>query len=195
MSGKARAVRRVTENQGKNTPGVDQVLWDRPQKKRKARSALRQRDDHPKPRRRICRPKKNGKKRPPGLPCRTGRALQALDLLALDPVSETTADHHSYGCRPGRSPAEASEACVGVLRQRTSPPGVLEGDSTGCVDALSQEWLRTPSPREKTRRKKGLNAGDREQLRLHPTEEGTPQGGIMSPVLAKRAGDGRETLL
>src|SRR6266568_6696530 len=68
FSGKALAVRRVTENQGKNTPGVDRVLWNTPQKKLNAIYSLRQRDYHPQPLRRIYIPKKNGKKRPLGIP-------------------------------------------------------------------------------------------------------------------------------
>src|SRR6266702_1479996 len=68
FSGKALAVRRVTENQGKNTPGVDKVIWNTPHKKINAIYSLRQRDYHPQPLRRIYIPKKNGKKRPLGIP-------------------------------------------------------------------------------------------------------------------------------
>src|SRR5260370_22148971 len=101
--GKGLGVRRVTENQGKHTPGVDKVLWDTPQKKLNAIHALRQRDYHPKPLRRVYIPKKNGKKRPLGIPCMSCRAMQALYLLALDPISETTADLNSTEFRPTRS--------------------------------------------------------------------------------------------
>jgi RNA-directed DNA polymerase len=68
FSGKALAVRRVTENQGKNTPGVDKVIWNTPQKKINAVYSLRQRDYHPQPMRRVSIPKKNDKKRPLGMP-------------------------------------------------------------------------------------------------------------------------------
>src|SRR5258707_6695354 len=88
FSGKALAVRRVTENQGKHTPGVDKVLWDTPQKKLNAIYALRQRDYHPKPLRRVYIPKKNGKKRPLGIPALPSKPIQALYLLSLDPRSE-----------------------------------------------------------------------------------------------------------
>ena len=77
FSGKALAVRRVTENQGKNTPGVDRIIWNTPHKKITAIDSLRQRDYHPQPLRRIYIPKKNGKKRPLGIPvmkCRAGDA-------------------------------------------------------------------------------------------------------------------------
>src|ERR1700694_5518058 len=107
FSGKALAVRRVTENQGKNTPGVDRMVWNTPHKKINAIYSLRQRDYHPQPLRRIHIPKKNGKKRPLGIPVMKCRSMQALYLLALDPVAETLADPNSYGFRPGRAPAEA----------------------------------------------------------------------------------------
>src|SRR6266480_4160412 len=68
FSGKALAVRRVTENQGKNTPGVDKITWNTPQKKLNAIYSLRQRDYRPQPLRRIYIPKKNGQKRPLGIP-------------------------------------------------------------------------------------------------------------------------------
>src|SRR6266567_3553896 len=97
FSGKALAVRRVTENQGKHTPGVDKITWNTPHKKINAVYLLRQRGYHPQPLRRIHIPKKNGKKRPLGIPCMRDRAMQALYLLALDPVAETMADPNSYG--------------------------------------------------------------------------------------------------
>ncbi len=195
FSGKALAVRRVTENQGKNTPGVDQVLWNTPQKKLNAMYSLRQRDYHPQPLRRIYISKKNGKKRPLGIPVMKCRAMQALYLLALTPVAETTADPHSYGFRPGRSTADAIEQCFTVLARQSSPPWILEGDIKGCFDAISHSWLLTHIPVEKTMLKKWLKAGYLEQKVLHATEEGTPQGGIISPVLANMTLDGLEAVL
>src|SRR5881275_1051998 len=137
LSGKALAVRRVTENQGKNTPGVDKVTWNTPQKKLNAIYSLRQRDYRPQPLRRIYIPKKNGKKRPLGIPVMKCRAMQALYLLALNPVAETTADPNSYGFRPGRSTADARGQCFGVLAQQNAPQWILEGDITSCFDAIS----------------------------------------------------------
>jgi RNA-directed DNA polymerase len=195
FSGKALAVRRVTENQGKQTPGVDKVLWNTPQKKLNAIYALRQWGYHPQPLRRIYIPKKNGKKRPLGIPCMSCRAMQALYLLALDPVAETLADPNSYGFRPGRSTADAIEACFIALGQRKSAHWILEGDIKGCFDAISHEWLLTHIPMDKTMLKKWLKAGFLEKHVLHPTEKGTPQGGICSPVLANMTLDGLEKQL
>ena len=119
-----------------------------------------------------------GKKRPLGIPCMRCRAMQALYLLALDPVAETTADPNSYGFRPGRSTADAIEQCFIALGKQFSPQWILEGDIKGCFDAISHEWLLTHIPMEKAILKKWLKAGYMEQHVLHPTEEGTPQGGI-----------------
>jgi len=195
LSGKALAVRRGTENQGKNTPGVDRITWNTPQKKLNGVYSLRQRDYHPQPLRRIYIPKKNGKKRPLGIPSMKCRAMQALYLLALDPVAETTADPNSYGFRPGRSTADAIEQCFCVLGKRASPQWILEGDIKGCFDAISHDWLQRHMPMEKGMLKKWLKTGYMARHVLHPTEEGTPQGGIISPVLANQTLDGLEKKL
>src|SRR6516225_9745255 len=107
FSGKALAVRRVTENQGQRTPGVDGVVWDTPEKKAEALHTFRSRGYRPQPLRRVYIPKSNGKLRPLGIPAMIDRALQALYLLALDPIAETTADPNSYGFRKERSTADA----------------------------------------------------------------------------------------
>ncbi len=195
FSGKAFAVRRVTENQGKNTPGVDKVTWNTPQKKINAVYSLRQRDYHPRPMRRVYIPKRNGKKRPLGIPVMKCRAMQALYLLALDPVAETMADPNSYGFRLGRSTADAIEQCFCMLAKRHSPQWILEGDIKGCYDAISHEWLLTHIPMDKTMLEKWLKAGYIDRHVFHSTEEGTPQGGIISPVLANMTLDGLEKLL
>ena len=195
FSGKALAVRRVTENQGKNTPGVDKITWNTPQKKLNAIYSLRQRDYRPQPLRRIYIPKKNGKQRPLGIPVMKCRAMQALYLLALDPVAETTADPNSYGFRPQRSTADAIEQCFCALGKQKSAQWILEGDIAGCFDAISHDWLLTHIPMEKAMLKKWLKAGYLEQSILHPTEAGTPQGGIISPVLANMTLDGLERML
>src|SRR5436305_13940126 len=195
FSGKALAVRRVTENQGKNTPGVDKITWNTPQKKLNAIYSLRQRDYRPQPLRRIYIPKKNGKKRPLGIPVMKYRAMQALYLLALDPIAETTADPNSYGFRPQRSTADAIEQCFCALGKQKSAPWILEGDIAGCFDAISHQWLLTHIPMEKAILKKWLKAGYLEQHILYPTEAGTPQSGIISPVLANMTLDGLERML
>ena len=85
--GKALAVKRVTENQGKRTPGVDGKLWSTQDAKAKAVGSLRRQGYQPLPLKRIYIPKSNGKLRPLSIPTMRDRAMQALHLLALDPVS------------------------------------------------------------------------------------------------------------
>ena len=196
FSARALAVRRVTENKGKRTPGVDRELWRSPQAKYQAITRLKRRGYRPKPLRRVYIPKSNGKKRPLGIPVMFDRAMQALYLLALEPVAETTADGHSYGFRKGRSTADAAEQCHKVLYgQVNSARWVLEADIRGCFDHLSHSWLLDHIPLDKVILRKWLKAGVVEFGRLSPTEAGTPQGGIISPTIANMALDGLEGLL
>lgn len=123
------------------------------------------------------------------------RAMQALYLLALDPVSETLADQNSYGFRKGRSTHDAIEQCFVVLGKGKSPKWVLEGDIKGCFDNIDHEWMVRHLPTDKTILRKWLKAGVVEGGRLFPTEHGTPQGGIISPTLANMVLDGLEARL
>jgi RNA-directed DNA polymerase len=195
LSGKALAVRRVTENTGKRTPGVDGEIWKTPEQKAEAIQSLTQRGYHPLPLRRVYIPKSNGGRRPLSIPTMRDRAMQALYLLALDPVSETMADPNSYGFRRGRCTADAIEACFIALCQKDRAQWILEGDIRSCFDRISHPWLVTHIPMEKAMLAKWLKAGYLEKRRLFPTEEGTPQGGICSPVIANMALDGLERLL
>src|ERR1700689_1710871 len=194
-SGKVLAVRRVTENNGKKTPGVDQEIWDTPEKKTQAVHALRRRGYQPQPLRRVYIPKSDGKTmRPLGIPTMKDRAIQALYLLALDPVAETTADKNSYGFRQQRSCADAIEQCYLALKIATTE-WVLEGDIKSCFDRISHEWLLAHVPMDRAILQKWLKSGYMEKHVLHETTDGTPQGGIISPALANCALDGLERLL
>ena len=194
-SGKAIAVKRVMENQGKKTPGVDRATWSTPKSKLQAVLSLRRRGYQPLPLRRVFIPKSNGKLRPLGIPTMKDRAIQALYLLALHPVSETTADSNSYGFRPERSTADAREQGFIILSRANSPQWILEGDIKGCFDNISHKWMLENVPMDKIILQKWLKAGYVYEEKLFPTEAGTPQGGIISPTLANWTLDGLEKTL
>ena len=195
FSGKSLAVKRVTENQGRKTAGVDEETWTMPSQKAKAILRLQQRGYHPKPLRRVYIPKSSGKMRPLGIPCMLDRAMQALHLLAVDPISETLGDLNSYGFRKERSTADAIEQAFAALSHKNSAEWVLEGDIKACFDRISHDWLLAHIPMEKSILRKWLKAGYIDKYVLHATEEGTPQGGICSPVLANMTLDGLEKKL
>ena len=195
FSGQALAVKRVTENQGSKTSGVDGRLWRTPAAKVKAIHSLKRRGYKPQPLRRVYIPKANGKRRPLGIPTMKDRAMQALHLLALEPVSETHADRHSYGFRPARCTADAIGHCFVLLSLKRSPQWVLEGDIKGCFDHISHEWMRANIPTDRRVLQRWLKSGVIEDRKLFATEAGTPQGGIISPTLANMTLDGLEKLL
>ena len=193
--GKAIAVKRVTENHGKKTPGVDGVTWNTPEQKTKAISSLKRKGYQPQPLRRVNIPKANGKLRPLGIPTIKDRAMQALHLLALQPISETTADPNSYGFRPERACRDAAEQCFIALAKNKSAQWVLDADISGCFDNISHDWLQANIPMDKVILRKWLNCGFVEKGCLFPTKAGTPQGGIISPTLANMTLDGMESVL
>lgn len=189
------AVKRVTDNNGKKTAGVDGETWDTPQAKAKAIVGLKRRGYKPQPLRRVYIPKANGKQRPLGIPTMKDRAMQALHLLALEPIAETKADPNSYGFRPQRACRDAAEQIFKCMAKKNQAEWVLEGDITGCFDNISHDWLLANVPTDKATLQKWLKAGYVWKNRLFNTESGTPQGGTISPVLANMALDGLENEL
>lgn len=186
------AVKRVTQSTGAKTPGVDGVLWRTAEQKSCAALSLQRRGYQAQPLRRIYIPKKNGKQRPLGIPTMRDRAMQALHLLALEPISETTADKNSYGFRPKRSAADAIGQCFLNLSRKTSAQWVLEGDIKACFDEIDHRWLMEHVATDKRLLQQWLAAGYIEEGTFYNTEAGTPQGGIISPALANMALDGLE---
>ena len=180
---KVLAVRKVTTNKGKNTPGVDKQLWKSPAAKMRGALSLTDKGYKAKPLRRVYieKPGKK-KKRPLGIPCMYDRAMQALYALALDLVSETTADTKSFGFRKGRCAQDACEYIFTALSRSFSPEWVLEGDIKGCFDHISHQWLIDHILMDKSVLKQFLKAGFVFQGELFPTDEGTPQWRFVPPL-------------
>ena len=190
FAARALAVKRVTGNRGRKTAGVDGVLWSTPNAKWQALHQLTSKGYQPRALRRVYIPKSNGKLRPLGIPTMHDRAMQALYLLALDPVAETTGDKNSYGFRPHRSTADAIAQVFNVLSRKNSACWVLEGDIKGCFDNINHAVLvgllnnKIKDARITKLIYKFLKAGYLENWQYHKTYSGTPQGGIISPLLA-----------
>lgn len=191
-SGKVLAVRRVTENKGKRTPGVDGEIWNTSDKKAQGIKFLRQHGYRAQPLRRTYIPKSKDKQRPLGIAIMKDRAMQTLYKLALDPIAETTGDPNSYGFREKRSTADAIAQCFVCLGQQTSATAIWEADIRGCFDNISFEWLMDNIPMEKDILKQWLKAGYIDRNVYYETKDGAPQGSPVSPVLANLALDGLE---
>jgi RNA-directed DNA polymerase len=183
---------KVINNRGGKTPGVDKVVWDNETDLFEIVKTLKRKAYRPKPLRRIYIPKKNGKLRPLGIPTMTDRAMQALHLLALQPIAETLGDLNSYGFRKHRSCRDAMAYIFRCLILKGSATWIYEADIKGCFDNISHEWLLKFIPMDKQILRKWLKCGYMEQNKFFPTTAGTPQGGIISPTLMNMTMDGLE---
>lgn len=183
LHAKLLAVRRVVQNKGGKTPGVDKVIWRTPQQKIEAALSLTRKGYQTQPLKRIYIPKKDGRQRPLSIPTMKCRAMQGLHLLALDPVAEFHADKNSYGFRPKRSTADALEACFIALARKRSAQWIFEADIKSCFDKISHTWLRENIPMDKEILRKWLSAGYIDNGAFHQSKSGTPQGGLASPTL------------
>ncbi len=190
------SVRNITQNKGKRTAGIDGETWSSPEAKMKAVLDLTDKKYVAKPLRRVYIEKPGSKKkRPLGIPTMFDRAMQALYALALSPIAETTGDNRSFGFRKFRSAQDACEKAFLNLCHIHSPEWILEGDIKGCFDNINHQWLIDNIPMDKSVLKQFLKAGYIYDHKLFPTDAGTPQGGIISPILANMTLDGIEKLL
>ena len=181
-SAKSMAVRKVTSNKGAKTSGIDGITWKTDKQKAEAINNLQHKGYKPLPVRRIYIDKSNGKgKRPLGIPSMKDRARQAIYQLALEPVRETQADPNSYGFRSYRSCADAIAQCFVALSRRHSPQWILEGDIKSCFDKINHKWLESNTLMDKNILKKWLKAGFVDKGSFVATQEGTPQGSIITP--------------
>ncbi|MDQ6740179.1 MAG: group II intron reverse transcriptase/maturase [Actinomycetota bacterium] len=190
------AIRRVTqENQGKHTAGVDGVICDTPEARmRLFHEGLALEGYRPKPVRRVYIPKSNGKQRPLGIPTVRDRVMQAIVKAALEPEWEARFEANSYGFRPGRCTMDAIGAIHTTLSQKGASEWILDADISGCYDNIEHETLLTQLPAFTTTIRRWLKAGVVELGQYQETDAGTPQGGIISPLLANVALDGMERL-
>lgn len=190
------AVKNITQNKGKRTAGIDGETWSSPEAKMKAVLSMTDKKYVSKPLRRVYieKPGKK-KKRPLGIPTMFDRSIQALYALALSPIAETTGDKRSFGFRKFRSTQDACEKAFSNLCHKHSPEWILEGDIKGCFDNINHQWLIENIPMDTPILKQFLKAGYVYENKLFPTDAGTPQGGIISPILANMTLDGIEKLL
>ena len=171
-------------------------MWNTPEAKMKATLKLSEKKYKAKPLKRVYIEKYGkSKKRPLGIPTMYDRAMQSLYALALNPIAEVTADKHSFGFRKSRSAQDACEQIFGVTSRKFDAPWILEGDIKGCFDNISHQWLLDNIPMDKSVLKQFLKAGFVFNQTFFPTEAGTPQGGIISPILANMTLDGIEAVL
>jgi RNA-directed DNA polymerase len=193
------AVRRVTqENRGKYTPGVDRVTVKTPKARGELVDTLANHEPwKPLPARRVYIPKANGKQRPLGIPAVIDRCLQAIVKNALEPFWEAKFEDSSYGFRPGRGCHDAVERIYNLASAKGNRRWVLDADIRGAFDNIDHgkllELIGNFPARELVRQ--WLKAGYLEDGVFHDTEAGTPQGGVISPLLANIAFHGMEEAL
>lgn len=190
------AIRQVTQqNAGRHTPGVDGVVVDTPEARLKLlQTGLSLNGYTPKPVRRVHIPKANGKTRPLGIPTVKDRVMQATVKLALEPEWESRFEANSYGFRPGRSTMDAIEAIHTTLNHRGCSQWILDADISGCFDNIEHHAIIARVPVFARVIRAWLKAGVVEFGHRTDSPTGTPQGGVISPLLANIALNGMERL-
>jgi|LGOV01.1.fsa_nt_gb RNA-directed DNA polymerase len=178
------AVRKVTTNKGKNTPGIDGVILSTPSSKYKTALKLSNKGYKPLPLKRIHIKKSNGKNRPLSIATMNDRAMQTLHQFALDPIAEVELDKRSFGFRKYRSTKDAGEYLFKILSRKNAPKYILEGDIKGMFDNISQAWIKENIQINGYILNKFLSSGYVYQNKLFPTKRGVGQGSSISPTIS-----------
>ncbi len=189
---KVLAVKTVTSNRGKNTPGIDNILWDSSEDKLNAILSLSPDDYDPRPFKHICITKDNGKPRKLCIPTIYDRAMQTLYKFALEPIAELNGDIHSFGYRTNRSVKDAINHCINILHN-DSCEWILKIDICSAFENLSHIWLMKNIPMDKRALRKFIVFDQKDTKTI--SSKGIPQGGCLSSVIFNIAIDGLENLI
>lgn len=207
FEGRALSVKRVTSNKGGTTAGVDRLLWLTPHAKFQAIHELKEvvhtanSSYQANNIKRVWISKPNSTElRPLGIPTILDRTAQMLVLLAFDPIIEEISDRYSYGARLHRSPHDALLRLRQIINKPTSPKWVWDVDISKCFDNISHEFIESKIDpilcnTGKTLIKKWIKAGIVEKGAITYPSAGTPQGGVISPLLCNMTLNGIDELI
>jgi len=190
------AIREVTQrNTGKNTPGIDGRTYSTSEERWSlTKEPFNYLTDKPMPLRRVFIPKQNGSQRPLSIPTIHDRIMQMIIKFVLEPEWEAKFETNSYGFRPGRRTMDAIDQIRNNIGRKFSTQWILDADISKCFDTISHQFLLNQIPTFTKIISKWLKAGVIEFGTYAETDKGTPQGGIISPLLANIALHGMENI-